>query len=140
MRFNEVASAAEQMALWRLISDNVWAAVEQQSRDEQKRKAAERAKPKVKGAAKGVAKAVAQPRVSPPVKAAAPSQPVPSVRQSAATASQGAAVSATGIPSINAKPMSTVGSLNSLKRTVNAVSGATDRLPKSDDDIDDRYS
>ena len=27
MRFNEVASADDQLALWRLISDNVWSAV-----------------------------------------------------------------------------------------------------------------
>ncbi len=42
MRLFEIASAQEQMALWRLISDSVWAAIEQQAREEAERKAAEK--------------------------------------------------------------------------------------------------
>jgi hypothetical protein len=34
MRLFEIASAQEQMALWRLISDSVWAAIEQQAREQ----------------------------------------------------------------------------------------------------------
>ena len=40
MRLMEIASAEEQMALWKLINDNVWAAISQQARDEAERKAA----------------------------------------------------------------------------------------------------
>jgi hypothetical protein len=32
MRFNEIASADDQLALWRLISDNVWSAVMAQAK------------------------------------------------------------------------------------------------------------
>lgn len=42
MRLFEIASAQEQMALWRLISDNTWAAIEQQAREEAARKAEEK--------------------------------------------------------------------------------------------------
>jgi len=41
MRLFEIASAQQQIALWRLISDNVWAAIEQQAREEAERKAEE---------------------------------------------------------------------------------------------------
>ncbi len=61
MRLFEIASAQEQIALWRLISDNTWAAIEQQAREEAARNAEEQrrrsvrpkrsAKARTKGAA-----------------------------------------------------------------------------------------
>jgi hypothetical protein len=55
MRINEIASAEDQMALWRLVSDSVWQAIEtqrQQQAQEQKAKAA-KAKLKPRKSRKG---------------------------------------------------------------------------------------
>jgi hypothetical protein len=49
MRMMEIASAEEQIALWKLINDNVWAAINQQARDEAERKAAAQRAAKLKG-------------------------------------------------------------------------------------------
>jgi hypothetical protein len=43
MRLLEIASAEEQMALWKLVSDSVWAAISRQAKEEAERAAAERA-------------------------------------------------------------------------------------------------
>jgi len=55
MRINEIASAEDQMALWRLVSDSVWQAIEtqrqQQAQAEQVRAA--KAKLKPRGSRKG---------------------------------------------------------------------------------------
>jgi hypothetical protein len=61
MRLFEIASAQQQIALWRLISDNVWAAIEQQAREEAERKAEEQRRKSVrpKRAAKVKAKSPA---------------------------------------------------------------------------------
>ena len=40
MRINEIASAEEQIELWKLISNSVWQSLQQQEREEQQRKAA----------------------------------------------------------------------------------------------------
>lgn len=71
MRLFEIASAQEQMALWRLISDNTWAAIEQQAREEAARKAEEqrrrsvRPKRSAKAKAKGTAPKTAVPSPAP---------------------------------------------------------------------------
>jgi hypothetical protein len=44
MRFNEIANADDQLALWRLISDNVWSAVMAQAKEQERQQAALRAK------------------------------------------------------------------------------------------------
>jgi hypothetical protein len=50
MKMNEVASAEEQLALWKLINQSVWAALEQQRAEQQRaaqwKKAQDAAKPK----------------------------------------------------------------------------------------------
>jgi hypothetical protein len=50
MKFNEIASAEEQLALWKLVNDSVWAAIQKQSAEERKRRATQSAarKPKAK--------------------------------------------------------------------------------------------
>jgi hypothetical protein len=57
MKFVEIASAEEQLALWKLVNDSVWAAIQRLSADERKRKAAHAAarkpKPKAKRAVAG---------------------------------------------------------------------------------------
>jgi hypothetical protein len=71
MRLVEFASAEEQLALWKLVSDNVWAAISKQAEDEAKQRAMKKAQaakvPKRGGSA--MAKPVMPP---PPVK-----KPVP---------------------------------------------------------------
>ena len=51
MRINEIASAEDQMALWRLVSDSVWQAIEtqrqQQAQEEQAKAAKAKLKPRV---------------------------------------------------------------------------------------------
>lgn len=53
MRIDEFASAEEQLALWKLVSDNVWSAISQQAKAEAEQKALKKAQaqkvPKRKG-------------------------------------------------------------------------------------------
>ena len=48
MRIDEIASAEEQMALWRLINDNVWQAIETQRQQQAQAAQAKAAKAKLK--------------------------------------------------------------------------------------------
>ena len=45
MKINEIANAADALGLWRLISDNTWAALDLQAQQEAQAKAAKAAKP-----------------------------------------------------------------------------------------------
>ena len=75
MKLLEIASAEEQMALWKLVNDNVWAAINQQTRDEAERKAAAQRTAKLKGGkgkVKGAAPSLHIPPPPPPKKAAPP--------------------------------------------------------------------
>lgn len=56
MRLREFASAEEQMALWRLVSDNVWASIGQQVKQERQQRAEKAAQAKVKAKRKPNAK------------------------------------------------------------------------------------
>ena len=56
MRLREFASAEEQMALWRLVSDNVWASIGQQVKQERQQRAEKTAQAKVKAKRKPNAK------------------------------------------------------------------------------------
>jgi hypothetical protein len=74
MRFNEIASADDQLALWRLISDNVWSAVLAQA----KAQAAATPKPKRIQPKKIVPKKPPAPKPKPPApKLPPPKSPVP---------------------------------------------------------------
>ena len=87
MRLMEIASAEEQMALWKLVNDNVWAAIKQQARDEAERKAAAQRNAKLKGGkpkAKGAAPSLRIPPTPPPKKAAPP----PTLQQKTAVGAQ----------------------------------------------------
>ena len=70
MRINEFASAADTMALWKMISDNTWAAIAQQAEDEAKQKA-ERAAARKSASKRGTGKSTAKPmppkRLPPPL-------------------------------------------------------------------------
>ncbi len=79
MRINEVAGAEEQLALWKLISDNTWAAVSQQAEAERRQRAARAAQRKLKpkiGGRRGVRKSLPPPppHIAPPPKKQPPPQ------------------------------------------------------------------
>jgi len=65
MRLMEIASAEEQMALWKLVNDNVWAAINQQARAEAERKAAAQRAAKLKGGKGKVKGAAPSLRITP---------------------------------------------------------------------------
>ena len=70
MRLTEFASAADTMELWKVISDNTWAAIAQQAETEAKQKAeraAARKSTSKRGAGKSAAKPVPPKRLPPPL-------------------------------------------------------------------------
>ena len=70
MRINEFVSAADAMALWKMISDNTWAAIAQQAEAEAKQKAeraAARKSVSKRGGGKSTAKPVPPKRLPPPL-------------------------------------------------------------------------
>ena len=70
MRLNEFASAADTMALWKMISDNTWAAIAQQAEAEERanvERAATRKSTSKRGAGKSTAKPMPPKRLPPPL-------------------------------------------------------------------------
>ncbi len=70
MRLNEFASAADVLAMWKMISDNTWAAIAQQIETEAKQKAeraAARKSSTKRGSGKGTAKPKPPKRLPPPL-------------------------------------------------------------------------
>jgi hypothetical protein len=70
MRLTEFASAADTMALWKMISDNTWAAIAQQAEAEahaQAERAAARKTARKRGSGKSAAKPVPPKRLPPPL-------------------------------------------------------------------------
>ena len=70
MRINEIASAEEQLALWKLISDNIWTAISQQAEAEKRQRAEKaaqrRLKPKNGGRRGGRKSLPPPPHITPP--------------------------------------------------------------------------
>ena len=70
MRIFEIASAEEQLALWKLISDNIWTAVSQQAEAERRQRAEKAAQAKLKpkyGGKRGGRKSLPPPpHITPP--------------------------------------------------------------------------
>lgn len=81
MRLDEFANAEDQMALWKLINDNVWQAIEtqrqQQAREAQAKAAKAKLKPRKgrKGASPKISIPSVGPKPSPPKKPVPPSNP-----------------------------------------------------------------
>ena len=79
MRIFEIASAEDQLALWKLISDNVWTTISQQARTEAQQKAAaaakSRIKPKKAKKPKKPVRVPVPPKPKPPNKSAVPAKP-----------------------------------------------------------------
>ena len=81
MRLDEFANAEDQMALWKLINDNVWQAIEtqrqQQAREAQAKAAKAKLKPRKgrKGASPKISIPSVGPKPPPPKKTVAPTNP-----------------------------------------------------------------
>lgn len=82
MRIFEIASAEEQIELWKLVSNSVWQSLDVLQRSEQQRKASEAAKAKAPAKGKWVRGVVPKPKPKPP----APSTPEPAQQLSASGA------------------------------------------------------
>ena len=63
MRINEIANAEEQLALWKLVSDNVWTAIHTQAQQQAKEKAVAAQQSKAKGRRKGKGASVSVPSI-----------------------------------------------------------------------------
>ena len=87
MRFTEIANAEDQLALWRLISDNVWSSVMAQAKQAAAQKAQSAAKPKLKKIKpkKAIPKPPPAPKPKPPIPKPPPAKsPVPLQQRSIA--------------------------------------------------------
>ena len=85
MRINEIASAEDQMALWRLVSDSVWQAIENQRQQQAQAEQAKAAKAKLKprGSKKGKGRSAApMPSPKPPSPKKSPPPENPSSKSS----------------------------------------------------------
>lgn len=99
MRIFEIASAEEQLALWKLVSTSVWTAIEQQVQQQAKERAAKAKRPTAKGktARARVAAPVALPATAPPPPSAAiAKQQQPAQDAAASVGSVGTAVQPVG--------------------------------------------
>ena len=89
MRLTEFASAADALAMWKVISDNTWAAIAQQAEAEAKQKAeraAARKSVSKRGSGKSTAKPAPPKRLPPPLQHV--SAPVAKVAKSTASAAE----------------------------------------------------
>lgn len=107
MRICEIASAEDQMALWKIISDHTWQAIDQQVADEKQQRAAAAAQRRLKP--KAVGSRGSRVSVPPPPKSPSPKTPPPK--------SPLQPTSFTQAPADVTKPMSPT-ELDSLENTV----------------------
>jgi hypothetical protein len=80
VRIYEIASAEEQIELWKLISSSVWASLQQQEREEKQQRAVVAAQPKVKPKKRAGRRAGSMPsipKVPTPKPLPKPQQPTP---------------------------------------------------------------
>ena len=156
MRFFEIASAQEQLALWRLISDNTWAAVEQQASEEAARKAQQKPIAKV-GKKSAVLKIKPKPvmRLQPPAQKPTPTPtPTPTPAQKPTptpttppTPTQKTPTSTAAKSAVNFQPPA-VGTANNavqpevepFKRLISAGSSVKNGQEKTNVAMDDRHS
>ena len=113
MRINEIASAEEQIALWKLISTNVWTALDTQQRQQAQQNVVKKSRSKTTGHTSAYKK---------PAKIPAPRAPVPlpqnklqqQVQQNAQRPPNASAVALTNQP----KPSNTVKDTASSQRNL----------------------
>lgn len=135
MRIFEIASAEEQIELWKLVSNSVWQSLQQQEREEQQRAAAETAARKNQRKGKGRAKSVIPAYTPPPPSPNKPAQQSANVEEPLASNTQTAARALS-----NTERQAAGLSANTLNSVENAISKPAYGLKKSDDETDDRYS
>lgn len=149
MRINEIASAEEQIELWKLISNSVWQSLQQQEREEQQRNAAAAAArknaPKGKRGRRSVGSIPSLPKVPAPKPPTPPQQPTPNKMAGTApqpNAPQPAApkplTPASALPNAQRLPASLPA--NTQKSVKTAGFQPKYGQKKSDDDTDDRHS
>ena len=139
MRFFEMASAQEQLALWRLISDNTWAAVEQQASEEAARKAQQKPIAKV-GKKSAALKITPKPaiRLQPPAQKPTTPTPTPTPKTPTSIAAKPAAnfqPQAAGTAKNAAQPK-----VEPYKRLISTGSSVKNGQEKTNDATDDRLS
>jgi hypothetical protein len=141
VHINEIASAEEQVELWKLVSSSVWQSLQQQQREEQRLKAEAAAK---KGAApkgrKGVRSA---PRIPNPTPNKPPTKTAhPNAKQTLPPAIK--PVPSATLPTAPAQPNALQQSASALPKPPYSVksAGKWDKyaLQKTDDETDDRHS
>ena len=140
MRLIEFVSAADTLALWKMISDNTWAAIAQQAEAEAKQKA-ERAAARKSNSKRGSGKSTAKPmppkRLPPPLQhvtapvakdaksasAAAQKTPKPQQQQSVQTTA--------GMPAVKAvQPIQPTAAVPAMSNTVPANANVKNPLPQ----------
>ena len=143
MRFFEMASAQEQLALWRLISDNTWAAVEQQASEEAARKAQQKPIAKV-GKKSAALKITPKPAMRLPTPTRTPTPPA---QKPTPTTPPKTPTSIAAKPAVNFQPPA-VGTANNavqpevepFKRLISAGSLVKNGQEKTNVAMDDRHS
>lgn len=152
MRINEIASAEEQIELWKLVSNSVWQSLQQQQKVQQQRDAAaaaaRKSAPKAKRGVRGARAIPSLPKVPTPK----PPSPTPnknSVPTANPTANPAAPiankpVAPTALPTAsvqpNAQQLAAQALPNSLKSVKTAGIAPKYVQKKSFDDTDDRHS
>jgi hypothetical protein len=102
MRIFEIASAEEQLALWKLISTSVWTAIDQQVQQQAKERAAKAKSAATQGKKRSVARAapvalkMPAPVAEPPAVAAQPPSTIAAANVAPAVGSVGTAVQPVG--------------------------------------------
>lgn len=145
MRIFEIASAQEQIELWKLVSNSMWQAMEQQRREEQQRTAAAAAKKRA--APKGGKRVGSASAIPSPILPPAPNKP--STKQARPNAKQTLPPAIKPVPSATLPAASALP--NALQQSTSAQSkplksaASKDKLPanvqsKSDEEMDDWHS
>ena len=145
MRIFEIASAEEQIELWKLVSNSMWQSLEQQQREEQQRKAAAAAKKRVepKGG-KRVGSAPAKPNPIPiPTPSKLPTkQAHPNVKQTLPPAIK--TVPSATLPTASAQPNALQQPASAQSKPLKSVASKDKLLAnvpsKSDEETDDWHS
>jgi hypothetical protein len=149
VRINEIASAEEQIELWKLVSNSVWQSLQQQKREEQQRKAAAAAArknaPKGKRGRRSAGSIPSLPKVPAPKPTSPPQQPPPNKvagtepqTNAAQPAASKSLAPASAQPNAPQPPASMP--TNPLYSVKSAGFQPKYGQKKSDDDTDDRHS
>ena len=107
MKIVEFASAEEQLALWKLVSDNVWSAISQQAKAEAEQKTQKQAQAKKAPKRKGMG--IAPPKFVPPPPKLPTPKPNPQLATAKPAAKQANPVQAKGSGTLGVQPKTLIG-------------------------------